>query len=75
MTDAAVSEDGKTLSFCLPELTPYALSQKAVATDLRKDGGSIVSVIWICGGILAVCALGAGAVIFVMKRTKGNAKK
>lgn len=82
MTDAVVSDDGKTMSFCLPRLTPFALSQKAVAKDLRSEGdmfsmqhSSPPPIIWICGGILLVCVLGAGAAIILIRRNKGKNKK
>ncbi len=41
MTDAVKSEDGKDLTFLLPELTPFALSARAtVAADTTEAPGS-----------------------------------
>lgn len=74
MTDVEVSDDGKTMSFCLPRLTSYALSQKALATDLRRGEASFFPLLlWIFGGVL-VCALGAGAGVFLIKR-RGKTQK
>lgn len=86
MTDAVLSENGKTLSFALPELTVFSLSAKANVTDLANpnddengedgDGLSALAIVLIIVG--AVVAAG-GAVFavwyFVLRKPAPKAVK
>jgi len=89
MTDLQKSEDGKSVSFLLPALTPFAFSVRANVADSAapanpdgndaggdtavSDGSSLTVVLIVVGCVCGVVGLGAVAFIVIMMKKKGSA--
>ncbi len=67
MTDVELSKDGKTVTFLLPELRPFAISARSIVPyDLENPspalGGTLEIVLAVSGGVIAV----GGIVVLIL---------